>query len=434
MLNQINISNSNVQNEHIPTNNTTITKEPSETTVTINNNLKTTAFKEGVGNFHTCVLVNCSDIKKNRTVSIFTHNMKEKAVWSNFKQVFKNIGRNIGVLARTIATFGKNKTIALKAERELAENLGTMKEMMNCLDKGNFKDFFNFLCEKDCADYLSDLRNCEKKLGTLGMSDTQLMQQCMEHLVQIRKRSDEMRNFIIEHTDIEPLKQLMDETAKLLETGTKETYEQALQNLDKIKEHENFIKGYNALITDANKDCLPDNAKPLLLCNRDKYHKIIEEIKTIQSTAYLKDLHYPSDLLGSKYEDPIEDALRNFLSKAYESQRNLLKAHTLMENGTLPANGENKGKPTDIGGINGFSVFDLKIDDPDFVDKYQKIGIILSEARNRLGSAISSEISDTGDHDEALDEMEETLQDLRMQYQLQYHIDPETGKSTIQGE
>ena len=93
-----------------------------------------------------------STIKKNRTVSIFTHNMKDKAVWANFKQVFKNIGRNIGVLARTIATFGENKTIALKAERELAENLGTMKQMMNCLDEGNFKNSFNLLnrCHNNC--------------------------------------------------------------------------------------------------------------------------------------------------------------------------------------------------------------------------------------------------------------------------------------------
>ena len=203
-------------------------------------------------------------------------------------------------------------------------------------------------------------------------------------------------------------------------------------SLRDTKEHENFIKGYNALITDANKDCLPGNAKPLLYGNRSEYHKIIEDIAKVRNTGFLKDLHAPNYFYSNpKYEDPIRDALCSFGYRAYEDRKNLLKTHTLMENGTLPANGENKGKPTDISGISSFSVFDLDINDPDFVDKYQKLNIILSEARTNLGKAINSEISDTGDRNENLDEMEEKLQNLSLAYQLEYHINPETGESTI---
>lgn len=367
-----------------------------------------------------------SIIKKNRTVNIFTHNMKKNAGWSNFKQVFKNIGRNIGVLARAVTG---NGTDVSKAERELEQNLGTMRKMMNCLDENNFKDFFNFLCKNDCADYLSDLRNCEQQLEKLGMGNEQLMQQCKEHLDQIRRRSVEMRDSIINHADIEPLKQSMNATAKLLENGTKEDYEQALQNLDKIKEHENFIKGYNALITDANKDCSPENAKPLLYGNRSEYGKIIKDIENVRTTGYLKDLHAPKYFSSNpKCEDPIEDALCNFGYRAYKDREALLKAHTLTEIGTLPANGENKGKSTDIGDINAFSVDVLEIDDPDFVDKYQKLNIILNDARRNLGNA---EMSDTGDKNKELDKMQEKLWDLSTAYQLKYSIDPETGESTI---
>ena len=116
--------------------------------------------------------------------------------------------------------------------------------MMNDLKETDFKDFFKFLCDNNLTDYVSVLRNCEKELGKLGIEDKGLFQKCKVHLDAIRTKTNEMRDFIIEETDKEPLKQLMNETAKLLETGTKETYEQALQNLDKIKEHENFIKGY----------------------------------------------------------------------------------------------------------------------------------------------------------------------------------------------
>lgn len=429
MLNQINISNNNVQNEHIPTNNTTITKEPSETTVTTNNNFKTTAFKEGVGNFHACVLVNCSDIKKNRTVNILTHNMKEKAAWSNFKQVLKNIGRNIGVLARKITGCGGKEIDAIRSETYLEENLKAMHAMMNDLKETDFKDFFKFLCDNNLTDYVSVLRNCEKELEKLGIEDKGLLQKCKVHLDAIRTKTNEMRDFIIEETDKEPLKQLMNETAKLLETGTKETYEQALQNLDKIKEHENFIKGYNALITDANKDCLPENAKPLLYGNRSEYGKIIEDIEKVRTTGFLKDLHAPNYFYSNpKYEDPIRDALCSFGYKAYEDRKNLLKAHTLTEIGTLPANGENKGKSTDIGDINAFSVYTLKIDDPDFVDKYRRLKIILDDARRNLEKA---EISDTGDKNKELTIWEQMLWDLETDYQVKYHINPETGESTI---
>ena len=426
MTNSINTLNSNVQNKQIPTNNTTITKEPSGKTVTTNN---TAEFKESIDKFHANVLTNCSDIKKNRTVNIFTHNMKKNAGWSNFKQVFKNIGRNIGVLARAVTG---NGTDASKSEVELRENLSTMQKMMSDLNEDNFKDFFNFLCENNCADYLSVLRNCEQQLEKLGIKDASIKGDCEECLRAIRTKSNEMRNFIIEQPDIKALKQLMDETKELLETGTKKGYEDALRNLATLEEKENLIKGYNALITDANKDRLPNNAKPLLCGDRSEYKKIIEDIKNVRNTGYLKDLHAPDYFYsGREYKDPIREALCAFGRKAYQDRKNLLEGHALIEMGTtLPANGENKGKPTDIGGTNGYSVYDLKIDDPDFVDKYQKTNTILRDAEWNLGQA---KISDTGGDNEELDKMVEKLQDLRAAYQLYYHIDPETGKSTRWG-